>query len=451
MFKHVLIIGDKDFTESVEEILSQANYLPHRCWSLDHLFEKISNSDVVVLDEDYLALKSDNIFSQITEIVKEKKKVFLIISSRKLPLAVLDAFDSGINYFIAKPYNHREFISNLNAIVEKKTRITCVGGGTGLFTLLMGLKTIKDIYLTSIVSMSDDGGSSGRLKWAFGMLPPGDIRRSLVALSNAPGLMNDIMQYRFQRGNELEGHCFGNLFLAALSEIRGSMSEAVRVLGDILNISGIVLPVTNIPTTLCSKFEDGTIIMGESNIDLSKERSGDLAIDKIWHEPPTVLNIDAASAIVNCDVIIIGPGDLYTSILTNFLVGVFREAMNKSPAIKIYICNLMTKPGETAHFGVKEHVREVVSYLGEDVLDYVIVSNTPLSEEAIAEYALKQQYPVHLQSTDDLKGITKAQVVLADIGHETHLVRHDSKKLAMEIMNIIKTKVEINNEESCKQ
>ena len=437
MYQHVLIIGDPIFTESVTEILAQANYLSHKCSSLDHLSEKINHSDVVILDEDYVPLKDKALLLRISECVKKYNKIFLIVSSRKAPLAVIDAFDKGFHHFIVKPYNHREFISNLNAIVEKRLRIICIGGGTGLFTLLMGLKMLKGVHLTSIVSMSDDGGSSGRLKVAFGMLPPGDIRRSLVALSNAPDLMNDILQYRFQRGDELEGHNFGNFFLAALAEIRGSLSEAVRVLGDILNISGVVLPVTNIPTTLCSEFEDGTMIMGESKIDLAKDRSVNLSIERIWHEPPTSLNVDAASAIVNCDVIILGPGDLFTSVLTNFLVAGFRDVMKKSPAIKIYVCNLMTKPGETTNFGVKQHVQQVVKYLGEDILDYVIVSNTPLSQEAIFEYAIKQQHPVQLQSMEDLKGITKAKIVFADIGHGTNLVRHDSKKLSNKIMSVI--------------
>jgi len=202
--------------------------------------------------------------------------------------SLLEAARAGAADIVLKPFNHREFIVRVNAILSKRTRITCIGGGTGLFSLLLGLKTFPNVQLTSVVSMTDDGGSSGKLRASFGILPPGDIRRSLVALSNAPQVMNEVLQYRFQKSAELSGHSFGNLFLTALAEIKGSMSEAVRGLGDILNVQGVVLPATDTPATLCAEFEDGTVVKGESRIDRAEDRHQDLRIRRVWHEPPAV-------------------------------------------------------------------------------------------------------------------------------------------------------------------
>jgi uncharacterized cofD-like protein len=285
--------------------------------------------------------------------------------------------------------------------------------------------------------MSDSGGSSGRLRASFGILPPGDIRRSLVALSNAPSFMSELMQHRFSKGWGLKGHNFGNLFLTALAETIGSMPEAIKGVGDILNIQGIVLPVTTQLTTLCARFEDGTVVKGESKIDLCEERMPELQIKKIWHEPPVTCDADVFTAIINADFLIIGPGDLYTSIITNLLVKNIKKAIALSQAQKIYICNLMTEPGETTNYDAAMHVKEIVKYLGRDPLDYVIISNTHVSVEAVRKYALKHQSPVSLGDMQDLWETTKASIVLADVGDVSELVRHHDAKLRTEIDKII--------------
>ena len=365
----------------------------------------------------------------------------MIVSSRKSLSAVKEAEKLGAKDFIIRPFNYREFFSRFRAVIEGKIRITCLGGGTGLFHMLMGLKKLPNVLLTSVVSMSDDGGSSGKLRTSFGILPPGDIRRSLVALSNAPRIMSDLMQFRFQRGGHFAGHNLGNLFLTALAEIKGSVPEAVRAISDILNVQGIVFPVTDTLTTLCACFEDGEIIKGESKIDLAEDRNPDLSIKKIWHEPSTKCTPDAFSSIVNSDFVVIGPGDLYTSVLTNFVVKGIEEAVSYSKAKKIYICNLMTKPGETSNYSAEDHINEVVRYMGKNHLDYIIVSDSKLSGKAINYYAKKHQVPVSIGDVRDLQDRIKAEIVVADVGHETELVRHDSIKIRREISKIFKSKI----------
>jgi len=387
------------------------------------------NVALSVLDEDLCHSIGTRSGGEMIRALRNSGKDFIAVSSRGTVADVLEAKNNGAADLIFKPYIKREFILRINAVLQGKTRITCIGGGTGLFHVLAALKTLPGTLLTSIVSMSDDGGSSGRLKASFGVLPPGDIRRSLVALSNAPEVMNDLMCYRFQKGDGIKGHSVGNLFLTALSDIKGSLDEAVRALSDILHVQGIVLPVTDMQTTLCARFEDDTVVSGESRIDLCEDRDPELRIVQLWQDPCTECVVDAYAAIINSDIVLIGPGDLFTSVITNFLVKGIREALARSSAKKAYICNLMTKPGETAGFSAVDHVGEIVKYLGRDCLDFVIISDTPLSERAIREYAKKGQVPVIPGNIDDIRRITQAEIVLANVGHEEELVRHDNDKL----------------------
>ena len=442
MVKTVLVIGNKKSIGDIRNVLSSLEIrivsetdeekIKKRC--------KQSDIDAIIIDDDAYRSGKQALCLKIIKTLKKSKKDFIIISSRTSPSAVLEARDLGASDYIIKPYSYREFITHLNAILDKKMRIACIGGGTGLFHLLLGLKMLPNVLLTSIVSTTDEGGSSGRLRASFGILPPGDIRRNLVALSNVPEIMNELMQYRFQKGKGIAGHSFGNLFLTALSEIKGSFSEGIRTLSDILNIQGIVLPVTNTQTTLCARFEDGTVIRGESKIDLGEGRDLTLHIKKIWHEPEARCNIDAFSAIMNADIVTIGPGDLFTSISTNLLVKDIQEALSQTKAKKVYICNLMTKPGETTGYSAFDHLREIIKYIAGDYLDYVIISNTKLSKKAIDEYAKKEQSPVSSGRIDEIRKITKAEIITADVGHETVLVRHDSAKIKEEIYKILKRK-----------
>ncbi|MBI3088132.1 MAG: uridine diphosphate-N-acetylglucosamine-binding protein YvcK [Candidatus Omnitrophica bacterium] len=349
---------------------------------------------------------------------------------------VLEAYQRGIAYYVIKPFHPRELVSCVYALLHRQRRVVSLGGGTGLYTLLLGLKTLPNTHLTSIVSMSDDGGSTGRLREAFGILPPGDVRRSLVALSAAPALMKDLIQYRFPGGEGLKDHNLGNLLLAAVTQLTGSMAEAVRAMGDILNIQGIVLPVTTTLNTLVAEFEDGTVVRGERLIDVPQGRDPRLRIRRLRQEPETEANPNAMAAILAADVVTIGPGDLFTSVVATLTVKGIAEAIQASRARKIYVCNLMTKPGETSGFSVADHVREVVRYLGADVLHEILVSNTPLSQDAIRHYADKEQEPVRLDDEPVLRGVTKAQVVAGDITSAEELVRHESLKLAQKLARL---------------
>ena len=320
---------------------------------------------------------------------------------------------------------------------EGKKRICCLGGGTGLFTLLSALKTLPDILLISLVNMSDDGGSSGRLRSSFGILPPGDIRRSLVALSNAPEVMNELIRYRFDRGGELRDHSLGNLLLTGLAGMKGSMAEAVRAMGDILNIQGIVLPITQTMTEFVARFENGKVIRGESRISLCAGRDPALKIRKVWHEPHAECDASSYASILHADVVIIGPGDLFTSVITNLVIRKVSEAISLSRAKKIYICNLMTRPGETSGLDARAHVKRVVDVLGRDRLNYVLVSNTRFSKAAIARYAKLDQHPVLINEKEGLAGITKAKEILADIADQKELVRHDLQKLRNQLLLLL--------------
>ncbi|MFH1790809.1 MAG: uridine diphosphate-N-acetylglucosamine-binding protein YvcK [Candidatus Omnitrophota bacterium] len=392
-----------------------------------------------------VALFDDDAFSRngrvalcVWKAIKRSGTRVMVISSRRSPRAILEARDAGAHDYLLKPFNRREFLARYISTVEDKIRITCLGGGTGLFHILLGMKHIPGILLTACVSTSDDGGSSGRLKASFGILPPGDVRRCLVALSNAPEMMNQVMGFRFERGDGIQGHSFGNLFLTALSEIKGSLPEAVRALSDILNVQGIVLPISHEQTTLCARFEDGTVVRGESKIDTCEDRHPGLHISEIWHEPEVKCAPDAFAAIVNSDLITIGPGDLFTSVVTNLMAGNIRKALFSSRGKRVYLCNLMTKPGETARYTAFDHVGEIVKYMGRDCLDYVLISDTKLSGKSIRAYAKKEQQPVSSADVERLGHITSARVISADVGHETELVRHDSEKVKTAIIRILK-------------
>ncbi|MCM8775056.1 MAG: uridine diphosphate-N-acetylglucosamine-binding protein YvcK [Candidatus Omnitrophica bacterium] len=337
---------------------------------------------------------------------------------------------------VARPVAIREFVTKVQQILNQRIRLACLGGGTGLFTLLSGLKTISGTSLTSIVSASDDGGSTGKLRDMFGILPPGDIRRSLVALSTAPDLLNELMQFRFTRGEELKGHNVGNLLLTALAEMRGSMTHAVKSLSEILNIQGEVVPVTESINTLKAELENGVVIEGEHRIDLFEGCDPNLRIKRLWQEPATSANPDAIQALYNARFIILGPGDLYTSVISNLIVGGIAEAVTSSRAKKIYVCNVMTKPGETTGFEVSDHVREIVRYLKKDCLDYIICSSTSFSTASLELYAQKGQVPVIEKSENVLGKLTKAEIIWADVASDSILVRHDSLKLAGELKKI---------------
>ncbi len=318
-------------------------------------------------------------------------------------------------------------------------KIVALGGGTGLSTMLRGLKQWTQ-NITAIVTVSDNGGNSGLLREEMNMLPPGDIRNCLVALANTEPMMEKLLQHRFKDG-ALSGQNFGNLFLAALSEISGSFEEAVRVTEKVLAITGRVIPVTLQRVDLKAYFDDGKRVIGEIQIvDYSKKTRA--KIENIVLEPmgpdPTP---DALEAIENADAIILGPGSLYTSIIPNLLVHDIPMAIKNAKTKVIYISNIMTQPGETVGFGVYDHVRELEHYLGKGVIDTVIINSEEIPGDWLEMY-LEDGADIigfePLEFKDDNINIIKAP--LMKINEKKKVIRHDSEKLAKIIIDLIKIK-----------
>lgn len=315
-------------------------------------------------------------------------------------------------------------------------KIVVIGGGTGLSILLRGLK--KHLYnITAIVTVADDGGGSGVLREDLGMLPPGDIRSCLLALANTEPTMEKLLQYRFTEGN-LKGQSLGNLFIAAMNSIYGSFELAIKEMSNVLSITGQVYPMTLESVQLCAELENGKIIKGESIIPTETRRNGS-RIKRMFINPSISYPLDdALRAIEEADIIVLGPGSLYTSIIPNLLVNDIVDKIHNAAAPKVYICNVMTQPGETDEFGVLEHVQGIMNHSREDFLDYVIVNTEGIPEEVLNKYDMdnaKQILP-EPEDRDILNdyGIKLITDNLIDIKHD--YIRHDNLALSQILINI---------------
>lgn len=311
--------------------------------------------------------------------------------------------------------------------LNRGPKIVVVGGGTGLSTLLRGLKGYSS-NITAIVTVADDGGSSGRLRREIGVLPPGDIRNCLAALADEEQLLTELFQYRFEAGTGLVGHSFGNLFLTAMSEITGDLEQAVAASSKVLAISGKVLPATLSDVSLWAEMEDGRIIEGESNI---PEAGGKIkSIGCIPANPPALPA--AVKAIEDAEYIIIGPGSLYTSIIPNLLVPQIKHAIAKSTVPRIYVCNIMTQPGETEGYSVADHIKSIDRLAeGEKLFDAVLVHRKPPSPISLQRYAKENSHPVYLDRQEIAK--LNRRIVMANVMDEDPIsghVRHSSIQLA---------------------
>ena len=297
--------------------------------------------------------------------------------------------------------------------------VVAIGGGTGLSVLLRGLKKHTQ-EITAIIGAADDGGSSGRLRREMGIIPPGDFRSCIVALSDEDSILKDLFQYRFPEESELKGHSFGNLFIAAMTDIADSFEDALAESSRILSVTGKVVPATTENISLSVRLKDGQLINGESRVKDGLSEIAELIID-----PPNPQASQAAiNAINNAELIIIGPGSLYTSILPNLLVPSIVNAITKSKAVKYYICNVATEIGETQNFTVGKHIDVLESYLGQGVLDVIIANNNigDIGNEYLGE-------SVQMNNTK-----TTHVIEAADLLDEKHKIRHDSYKLASFIM-----------------
>jgi uncharacterized cofD-like protein len=312
--------------------------------------------------------------------------------------------------------------------------IVTVGGGTGSFNVLSALKG-HPVNLTAIISMSDDGGSTGLLRDQYGVLPPGDVRRALVALSESSEVMRDLFNYRFDEGG-LHGHSFGNLFIAALEKVTGNFSSALQEASKILNIEGEVAPVTLDNVRLCAQLKNGKIVRGEANIDVPRGRECS-PIEKIWLEPEARINPSLKRILHAADVIVIGPGDLYTSIIPNLLVKGVKEEIKKSKAKKVFICNLMTKRGETDNFTAYDFLRTMDKYLGKNVLDFAIFNNKRPPERLLKKYRKEGAEFVDPSGLPPASG--KLKYIFADVIDTDKFVRHGpARKIAKLLMSLPK-------------
>ena len=317
----------------------------------------------------------------------------------------------------------------------KPKNVVVIGGGTGCFTVLSGLKKYP-VNLSAIVTMADSGGSSRILREDFGILPPGDVRQALIALSCSEKSLANLFTYRFNEGSGLSGHSFGNLLITALERIKGDFEKAVEEAGKLLNIKGEVIPVTLQNTNLYAVLENGQVIEGEDNIDVPKH-DPNLKIEKVYLKPQVKINPRARLAILKADLIIIGPGDLYTSIIPNLLVKSISRAVSESKAKKVYICNLMTKFGETNNFTGPDFIKEVERYLGGKFLDYVVFNNKKPSSTRVAKYE-KEEAGFIKCNKDSFKG-KKMKVIKGDFLRKKGFIRHDPNKLAKTLLKILES------------
>ena len=331
------------------------------------------------------------------------------------------------------PANSSEKLVDL--IYEKRKlgkgpAITVVGGGHGLSVLLRGIKQATT-NVTAVVTVADDGGSSGRLREELGMIPPGDLRNCLVALADTEPLMEKLFQHRFEGDSQLSGHSFGNLFIAAMAQVTGDVETALKESSKVLAVKGRVLPASKEFVRLDAIMEDGSIVCGESKIPEANKK-----IHRVKLFPEHVEAVQSSlDALRDAEAIVLGPGSLYTSIMPNLLVEGIGDALCRSRAVKIYICNVMTQPGETDGYTASMHVKAILDHAGRNAVDYVIVNSTPVPEDLKKKYAEAGAYPV-IVDEDVLKALGVG-VIKADLITNHDAIHHDPKKLAESVMQVV--------------
>lgn len=325
-------------------------------------------------------------------------------------------------------------------------RVVAIGGGTGLSTLLHGFKrhvitpgllaapnaTYAISDLAAVVTVTDDGGSSGRLREDFKMLPPGDVRNCMVALSEDEHLLSKLFQFRFDHG-DLEGHSFGNLFVAALTSITGDFAQAVQMSSQILATRGHIFPATNQNVTLSARMDDGSTVHGETNITASPHRILELTMDPPNAEPlPETLE-----AIANADLVTLGPGSLYTSLITNLLVRSIPEALAATRATRVFVCNLMTQANESIGLTASQHIAKINQHargVTQPLFDYALINTAPISPELLKKYALEGQTPI--EADLDAIRVMGVHPITGNFMHEGDLLRHNHDKVAEVAMEL---------------
>ncbi|MGH7198085.1 MAG: gluconeogenesis factor YvcK family protein [Candidatus Omnitrophota bacterium] len=366
----------------------------------------------------------------ITETQKTSGSLIVLLGVGIVAVSIRKIIKSVVTVLLPQRENELVNIIYQKRYLERGPRIVAIGGGSGLSVLLHGLKELTS-NITAVVTVADDGGSSGRLRSQFNIPPPGDIRNCLVALADAEPLMSDLFQFRFQESGEFEGHNFGNLFILAMLKVTGDFEKAIRESSKILAIRGRVVPSTLKKVSLVALHRDGTETAGESNI--SQTRS---PIERLYLKPEGCgATEDAIEAIQNADAIVVGPGSLYTSILPNLLIESLSDALARSRAPKIYLCNVMTQPHETDGLGAFQHVNAIVEHCRPEVLSHVVVNTGPIPQNILKRYAREEAFPV---SPDAAKiralGYT---VIEANIAHSSDMIRHNPRRIAKIVLDVV--------------
>ena len=324
-------------------------------------------------------------------------------------------------------------------------RVVALGGGTGLSTLLRGLRrhvavpghpqAVSPIIsdLAAIVTVTDDGGSSGRLRKEFNMLPPGDLRNCMVALSEEEDLLSRLFSHRFRAGRFLKGHTLGNLFVAALMEITGDFGLAIQLSSKILATRGRIYPATLASTVLLARMDDGTLVRGETSISASKRRIVELMLD-----PPSPASLpETLEAIERADLITVGPGSLYTSLITNLLVGGISEALHNARGLRVYVCNLMTQANESLGLSAADHIQRIYDHTGTPVFDCALINTAPFSPATLARYAHESASPIKA----DIERIEAlgVHVIAGDFASEDAVVRHNAQRVTTALLELGRT------------
>lgn len=311
--------------------------------------------------------------------------------------------------------------------------VVIIGGGTGLSTMLKGFKTLKNVKLSAIVTVADDGGSTGRLREKYQIPAVGDIRNVMISMAKSETLLKQLMDYRFEGDDDVGGHNLGNLMLAALIKTTGNFQEAIRKLSEVLNVKGEIIPSTIQTVHLYAKLENGTIVEGESNIPQSGMR-----IKDVFYQEHVEASTEAINAILDADYIIYGIGSLYTSIIPNIIIPGIKEAILKSHAKKIYFCNAMTQYKETDNYTLEDHVDAINHHANSEIIDIVVTYNNEMYEKRLALYAEKKSFPVKVTAENH-----RFKLIYEDLlDFDSKLIRHDSLKVKKVLKKIMESKDE---------
>ncbi len=350
--------------------------------------------------------------------------IILVLGIKRIIRSILAAFiPSSKNSELVDILYHR-------SQVGRGPKVVAIGGGTGLSVLLSGLKEYTS-NITAIVTVADDGGSSGRLRQQFDILPPGDIRNCLVALADASTLMRDLFQFRFDAGSEFSGHNFGNLFITVMTRLTGDFEKAIKETSKVLALRGQVIPSTLSNVVLVAEHKDGTTTIGENNIPKSR-----IPVKRVSLRPEfPQATPEAIKAIEEAQVIILGPGSLYTSIIPNLLIKEITSAIVASDAVKVYVCNAMTQPGETESYRASNHIKTLVAHSHARIFDYCILNIAPISNDILKRYTQENSFPV-INDTKNIRDMGY-RVIEEEIVFSDGLIRHDHLKLAKVILGLI--------------